>query len=115
MGSAIIESPYPQVAACMAAGGIKAFATALIYGGMGLLALWALSETRGLSWEWHGWRERGRPLLSLRLFRDLLNITVFVAIIACFTQIGDAAFGSAHAASKVAAGSCPLPADKAKA
>ncbi|WP_438853052.1 hypothetical protein [Brevundimonas nasdae] len=107
IGSSILQAPEPQVAACMSASGLKAFAYSLCYGGAGLLALWALAETRGYTWEWHGWREAGRPLLSLRFFRDVLSVAVVVAIIASFVHFGDAVMGSGNAAQRISEGACP--------
>lgn len=107
IGSSILQAPEPQVAACMAGSGLKAFAYSLSYGGAGLLALWVLAETRGYSWEWHGWRRAGRPLLSLRFLREALSVAVTVAIIASFVHFGDAVIGSGNAAQRIAEGACP--------
>lgn len=109
LGTSILQSPNPHVAACMAASGLKSFGEPMLHGGTGMLALWAHVETRHNYWEWHGWREKGRPLLTMRFIRGCLAAAVSVAIIASFVGLGDAIVGTARTAQKVANGACPLP------
>lgn len=109
LGTSILQSPNPHVAACMAASGLESFKDPMLHGGTGLLALWAHVETRHNYWEWHGWRGKGRPLVTMRFIRGCLDAAVVVAIAACFIGLGDAIAGASRAAQKVADGACPLP------
>lgn len=109
LGTSILQSPHPHAAACMAASGLKSFGVPMLYGGVGLLALWAHVETRHSHWEWHGWREMGRPVFTMRAIRGCLASAVGVAIVLCFVGLGDAIIGTSRAAQKVANGACPLP------
>lgn len=109
LGTSILQSPHPHAAACMAASGLQSFGEPLLYGGAGLLALWAHVETRHNHWEWHGWREKGRPVLTMRAIRGCLASAVGVAIVLCFVGLGDAIIGTSRVAQKVANGACPLP------